>query len=57
MLKKSRFYNVKLILFMNNFYKHHFRKQPFANVLQNKWSEKISQNSELKRDSNKSVFA
>ena len=28
MLKKSEFFNVKLILFMNNFYKHVFRSSP-----------------------------
>ena len=35
MLKKSRFFNVKLILFVNNFYKHIFRSsrlQMFINI-------------------------
>ena len=40
MLKKSGYFNVKLNLFVNDFYKH-FQKQPFTNVLQNKYSEKF----------------
>ena len=35
-------FNVKLNLFMNNFYKQtHFQKQPFANVLKNKCPEQF----------------
>ena len=35
-------FNVKLNLFMNNFYKQtHFQKQPFANVLENKCPEQF----------------
>ena len=49
-LKKSGF----LILVMNNFYKAIFRSSCLQNVLQVLW--KISQYSELKRDSNTGVF-
>ena len=55
MLKKSCFFNVKLILLMNNFYKHIFSSsclQMFFKI--SLW--KISQYPELKTDSNTGVF-
>ena len=54
-LKKPGFFNVKLIFFMNNFYKHIFRSRRLkCSSKQVLW--KISHYSELERDSNTGVF-
>ena len=56
MLKKSGFFNVKLILFMNNFYKHIFRSSRLQMFFKISALKNFAILRELKIDSNTGVF-